>query len=111
MKVTGRQIIEAIEKNGLPQTRGAFYRDENGMEVDFPAQAKSACAIGMAAINLGVSFITLRNGFRIDTEDGISFHCGFIESWNDDDGLSFKDIADKFRQEYPELLDREFELL
>jgi len=62
-KVTIKQIIEAMRKNGYKFTRGTFFRDAFS---DYPISDErrkdmevvrfgSACAMGQAAANLGVN--------------------------------------------------------
>lgn len=108
------EFADAIEKNGLPQTHFNFFRDEVGraLALDSPAPIAQACAVGMAAINLGVNVNNLRANLYVETGDLLPLGiCRIIESWNDGDGLTFKQIADKFRSRYPTILDKEFAVL
>lgn len=57
---TARDVVDNIEKNGLPQTTGSLFRRTFGGRIynltDFDEKPiiGSACALGQAAINLGV---------------------------------------------------------
>lgn len=53
MEVTVREVIDAIEKNGYPQGFGRLIRFNENSELE------GACAIGQAAINLGVDEMVL----------------------------------------------------
>lgn len=108
-------VLDAIEKNGLPQSRGYFFResvDEDlgfGIEekgIDSPSflshyrgKIKSACAIGQAAVNLGIYP-------KINTNDDTQLYeiLSSIMIMNDTDNYTFKEIADNLRTRYPDLL-------
>jgi hypothetical protein len=92
-----KDIIDAIEKNGLPQTKGAYWKAKDGANLKYlKNKVVSACAIGMAAYNLGIY------------PNRLTFpHANDVIRWNDDKGLSFQEIAAKYRELYPEYLERE----
>jgi hypothetical protein len=92
---TVSQILDAIEENGLPQTKKGYWRGVRNF-VERRVNVKSACALGMAAYNLHALGPSSCNVMPYSIE---------IISWNDVDGLTFKEIADKYRKEHPVLLD------
>ena len=90
MKITVREIADAIEKNGYPHIKNNYItRDKITYEV------LGACALGQAALNLGVD---------VDVVDSLPFAVEVI-SLNDDKGWSLKDIAHYLRESYASNLD------
>lgn len=93
--VTLAQIADAIEKNGLPQSKRSYFKSLDGLGFNQPSRFRGpitgACAVGQAAINLGVVpdfFASNRNDPRVIDE---------IILLNDNEGKSFKEIADYLR--------------
>ncbi len=64
--ITGRDIIEAIKKNGFNHSRGRWFGKSdkriNGQYVRGSTVITSACVMGQAAINLGVDYTSLSKG-------------------------------------------------
>jgi hypothetical protein len=108
--VTYRDLFDAIEKNGLEQAVGSWFRTEdtdvNDDDLWLPkkSEIKAACAVGQAALNLGVELHFLRENNLSGDRNLI----GTIEHWNDDEELTLQQIADKGRAEYAEYLDQPF---
>lgn len=104
-KFTARDIIDSIEKNGLPQTVGALFRQAEYLSPIYNFEEDtvigSACALGQAAINLGVdySFVDI---FYNRAQEGF---LGYIVNLNDNQLLDFKGIADILRVEFGDKLD------
>lgn len=103
---TARDIVDNIEKNGLPQTTGALFRKGKGdyaiytLDSTFPTQIGAVCALGQAAINLGVKY-----SFVDETESLKESFLSAIVSLNDHRHLNFKDIAEAIRAEFGDQLD------
>ena len=101
------QILDAIEQNGLPQTRdGWFFKGYNPLFGRIRDQNVSAdlltiteaCALGQAAINLGVSPVFTVDDAPIDVFDE-------IVNMNDNSKMTFAEIARYFRDKYAQYLD------
>lgn len=113
---TVEEFVQAIEKDGLPQIQNAFFQDETGVATNEiedlgGTPIVAACAVGMAAINLGVDVQSLRDSLSLigggsGTNWGspTRFSSGLIEGWNDDAGLNYVQIAEKIRRWFPNLL-------
>jgi|SRR6185295_10608180 len=101
VEVKVKDVIAAIEKNGLEQTVGNYWRNENGRSTGFREDTKFACAVGMAAINLNVTPSSIHHQLPWARK---------IEEWNDKEELSFKEIAERYRADYPDILDYIIEL-
>jgi hypothetical protein len=86
-------VIEAIRRNGYEQTFGYYYILKDGtriknMEVlPNKRDVKAACAMGQAALNLGISPFIIAH-----VVDGI---LGEVVNLNDNIKLSLDEIADK----------------
>jgi hypothetical protein len=110
MKIKIGTFIDAIEKNGLPQTTGALWRNEfntvlSPFEFDLKKKnIKSACALGMAFYNLNVNFPDEEELEHVRLEE-------IIMEWNDEAKMSFQQIAQEYRELYPEKLDQEIEVV
>lgn len=61
VRVTGKDILDAIEKNGFRHTRGEWFGDTDGYEAIEGAPISKACVMGQAALNLGVNWEELMN--------------------------------------------------
>ena len=108
-ELTLREITDAIEKNGLPQTKGMYWdskhADWNAANRTWTYEVGAACAIGQAAINLGVDYDALTD-FLLDIGRGNKTLYHYITGKNDGvDGLSLKEIADKIRKNHKAKLD------
>lgn len=105
--VTGREFVDAIEKNGLSQTYGWYFEGSTGTDyiqnTDSPLNIKgkitSACAVGQAAINLSIVPYTAG---AILPERFNSLITRVIQL-NDESHLSFEQIAQALREEYFDL--------
>lgn len=97
-KVTVQDVVNAIRANGVRQARNEYVRyDKSGNVV-------SACAIGQAAINLGVDYASLYRALNHD-DDGKPMGLGSkIISLNDTRRKSLQEIADTIEALYPSLL-------
>jgi hypothetical protein len=88
---TLNDFIDAIEKNGLKKIQGQYIKYD-----DTPIVPIAGCALGQAAINLGVDYASLDG--RIDT---ISHRLRqMIVDLNDETELSLPEIAYAVRQHY-----------
>lgn len=96
-KVKIGTIIKAIRKNGLPKSRGSYYRrdPENGNKII------SACAIGQAAINLRVSAPDLDGGLCsvFNPTNFLSLRSRIVKL-NDNSNYSFQEMADILEEEF-----------
>lgn len=111
MKVV--EIIDAIEQNGYKQIRGNYIKfvegvlgNERGKE-----NVLGACAIGQAALNLNVQWSSLEDALEnIMIRQDMDLAATIIEL-NDSFGLSCQKIAKEIREKYPEILDKEVDLV
>lgn len=110
-------VIFAIRENGLPQARSKFWRNTNSRDTyiddeEFQeAEIESACAIGMAALNLGVDWMQLeRELMNISIGDGNSVRDDII-GWNDSHMDTLQEIFDKLKSKYPDKFDVKFNLI
>jgi hypothetical protein len=96
---TIRELADAIEKNGLPHAHGAFFKDEDNedISIEYMAKITSACALGQAAINLGVKPLLWRDAS--DYTQVFSFHD--VVELNEEAKDSLAEIANYIRTEYP----------
>jgi hypothetical protein len=101
--LTVRQLLDAIEKNGLPQERGTFVRTSNTFEGW--SSVLGACAIGQAALNLGVDWYDLESGFAEVKTKGRRLLINSIIGRNDSHGWSYKEIAEYYREKFADRLD------
>ena len=96
-EVTVKQFIEAMRRNGYEHIKGEYIRFE-------PLESKNpvaGCAIGQAAINLGVYPEDLHTEFRRLSdfaEEAGKEKAPNIVSMNDNDGDSLNQIADVIEQ-------------
>ena len=107
-KVTIGQVLDAIEENGLPQITGQlYYREYDYTEKHYVYTG--ACAIGQAAINLGVD-----GDYLVAALDDLSKAKQGLAHWvirrNDADGWDYKKIARHFRKVYKDRLNLEVEV-
>jgi hypothetical protein len=95
--ITKADLVEAIRKNGVPQTKGTLIRYSINEGV-------SACAMGQAGINLGIDpnkleSLLYENQVIVPTQ-------GFLHVWieflNDDAMLTYEQIADRVEEEAPD---------
>lgn len=90
-------VAKAIRDDGLPQSSGWFFHNLEGRPINRPPiesnyePIASACALGMAAINLNVAPIPLHIALN-DVDD--SYIGAYIARLNDHKGWSFDEIAD-----------------
>lgn len=103
-EVTVGEFIDALERNGFRQARGvwiAFNKDDS---------VQRACAMGQAAINLGIDYEGL--GLRLDIPTRDNLFAGGLSSLimrlNDSKGLSCKAIAEEVRIKYAKKLNKKF---
>lgn len=111
-KVSVRQVIEAIRQNGLPQARGKFWADTDGNPIHYiPTGEKveigSACALGQAALNLGIRWEELNTELSSVAPDLRSD----IINQNDSFGYSLESIYQSAISRYDDsILDRTIEV-
>lgn len=90
--VTLRQVLEAIQKNGLPKIQKQYF-----MYNDTDGKANGACAIGQAAINLNVSPASLRREFAdLVIGDDYTDIMAQIVYDNDNTDMTFEELANKY---------------
>lgn len=89
MKLTIKDVYDAIEKNGLPWHHKDFYLVEGGEIV-------AACAIGQAAYNLNVEAISLHralNNVKAATAYMYIFLATEIEEFNDSTAEVYEEVV------------------
>jgi hypothetical protein len=84
------EIANAIEKNGLEQIKGSYF------ETNDKGSYIGACAQGMACLNLQITVGQLEE-YLYQIDDSLS---GDIIALNDDNRLSFQEIANWIRSKY-----------
>ena len=92
-EVTVEEVLDAMEKNGYRQAYGRYF-EYSDHDVDKPVIA--ACAMGQAAINLGVRAESLDNFLSKFIVDSWSMNSYIVEQ-NDVHHLSPKAIAGLIR--------------
>lgn len=113
MKVS--DVIDAIEKNGYPQLKSIYIEwtssEPGKVGVFDKTRVAGACAIGQAALNLGISWTEIDaalDDIRLESEGkGLS---AYIIKLNDENGLSCKEIAAELRKDFPEILDLDLDI-
>jgi hypothetical protein len=106
-KVTINDIINAIEQNGLPQSRGLLFRYSDD-------QITAACAMGQAIVNLGVDsrlfsiiydHFSSKSRFKYSSKEMRIAQMGnHIIVCNDRKKMSLKEIADELRVIYSDAM-------
>jgi hypothetical protein len=97
-EITIDDVLDAIEKNGLEQTFGSFFKTEGEDYVNNPPKSGKiigACALGQAALNLGVNNFSLTDTLNLalpNTRLGQR-----IIKMNDHKKRSFAHIANYYR--------------
>lgn len=90
------EIAEAIRKNGLKQTHGAYFRmgDKKSFSTLNPNVAVYACALGQAGANLNVEPNELLHELNVKGPVINGHQLGYrITSWNDELKYKFPTIA------------------
>lgn len=108
MKVSN--VIDAIEKNGYPQAKSIYIEWEQGAPNTDKMYVVGACAIGQAALNLGVPWTDLDyalDNIHLESGKGLS---AYIITLNDENGLSCKEIAEQVRSDFPGILDLDIDI-
>lgn len=104
-RITLAELFDAIEANGLPQTRGGYWTFTNktyGGDNTFGIG--SACAIGQAALNLGIDYSDLEYAFEnFKNTKGTKLTDAIINK-NDALHWNYKAIANWGRKSYAEQL-------
>ena len=109
--ITLRQIARAIRQNGIKQARngayinlestnGSLLRDAGARLFDRGDQITSACAMGQAGINLE----TNPENIHLALDDRFDFLGQAIMGMNDEEGMSFEDIANYIETAYADRL-------
>ena len=112
MKFTLGQFIDAIEKNGLPQTQGATFR---GSRYNISPEKTSACALGQGVWNIlgrpEVLPLTAEEDFwtQFNFEDRANF-TSFVVWENDEELKPLPEIARLARIQFEDKLDQEIEI-
>lgn len=120
---TVSQLTESIRKNGIPQTKMSWWKGHNGVSVSSSGKfdglgqeteaiytVGSACAMGQAAVNLGVDYGSLDYQLgRLRLGDGLSLG-GIITRLNDVDSYTYQQIADYIEKNYADGLGNTFTL-
>ena len=95
--ITVEEYIQAIEKNGLPQTFYQYYRFDAG-------KIGAACAMGQAHLNLGLYNAEKQNKFWTYEHSVASEIESRTIELNDNAKLSFAAIGKALREEYSDYL-------
>lgn len=108
------EYADAIERNGLKQARGVFFKGPGGLRtniIDLILDSKidSACALGQAVVNLGIG-VNWRLDSNIDRLNMALKLQDMTIQYNDDavQQFSFKEVADHIRYMFKDQLDYEF---
>ena len=107
------EVIEAVRKNGYEQITGSLIKASG-------AKFIGACAMGQAALNLGVNPWNLEEaGYSVEIKMGENdldikpdtsvALTGFIEYLNDGKRLTCEQIADEAEKAYKDYLDVEIQ--
>jgi hypothetical protein len=111
--VTVRDVLFAMLENGLPQARGTFWSRKKEAasnnffgDVIYEGEVGSACALGQAALNLGVSFGQINSGLYAISPD----LRGDIIDLNDNGKKSIQEIFDVMKARYSDKFDLSFEV-
>jgi hypothetical protein len=105
--VTLSEILDAMEKNGYTKYQGEFVIYED--VVDTEPQIKAACAVGQAALNLGVHPSSLYKALNWWIDDETYYLWGDdIARDNDTTEMTVPEIAHKYRKELKKFLNKEF---
>lgn len=101
-EVTVGDIIDAMERNGFRQARGAW------VVLNQDGSVRRACAMGQAAINLGIDYEGMGKKLNDVTRPNIYVEglSNIIMELNDEIGLSCKAIAEKVRIKYAKKLNK-----
>lgn len=89
------ELLNAIEKNGLPQTRGIFwhYTDDGAVNM--------ACAAGQGALNLGLRNAGFAKLLRHWHYAGLGLSLAdAIFNMNDQEKLTIQEIVDRCREKF-----------
>lgn len=100
-------LIEAIKKNKIPWTKGAWFTSKNGeLLVNKVGQQTiiQACVLGIGAINLGATHF-YRAGISYDP---FQQALGYIMRYNDNDARTWEQARDYAVEQLTPLADREF---
>lgn len=91
------KIIDALESDRYTQTRFAMMNGEGAV-----------CALGVVALECGMHLTKHFNTHRYSELEDIIGHSWVqnIQVWNDIDGLSFQEIADRLKDYKQELVDQ-----
>lgn len=106
MEVKISQVLDAMEKNGYPQIKGILVTEVPRSFGPFTLKPKieGACAIGQAALNLGVRPRSLQYALSSVYVSTPSYHTSLadrIVSKNDLEGVPVRQIARELRNEIP----------
>lgn len=104
--VTGKDIIEAMRKNGYKKIRGGLIRYKERADGS-KGPIAGACAIGQAAINLGVPAMMLEIKLPVKVSRRI---INLNDNYRFANAKTVPEIADIVEKEFPELLDQIFTL-
>lgn len=104
-RVTVKQVFEALEKNGHPWGKGAFYREATTLNGGTEAQY---CAIGQAAKNLDVVPTSLHLQLN---NVGLSWLGTEITHFNDTVAQTYDEVVEHARNTLYPYFDREIEVM
>lgn len=99
-QVTLATVARAIRKNGWKQVTGEFIKKENGKVV-------GACALGQAALNLGVEGNDLLEALNDFDENELGAQ---IIEWNDTNKWTLAQIADRIEKDWTPYLNQVIEV-
>lgn len=111
---TLREILQAIEDNGLPQAMGAFWKNNTSSydwETEEEFEVYAACAIGQGALNLGVDYndLSIKLGSFQRVKRGSLLNKS-IMTRNDGSKWSVPRIGRHFKKIFEAFLDNTVEL-
>lgn len=115
-KITLRDVLDAMRKNGFKKSRGDMLRGQRykvfgqtfhkNVTIDSPREdVKAGCALGQAAYNLQVNPFALSDALQFGKNDGQEIR-DRIFHLNDETGKSLQEIADTIEIEYKDHLDK-----
>jgi len=108
-EVTVSDILDAIERNGLPKAKGEYFHRDTSEKI------VGACALGQAAFNLDISPSDLDSKLTYIKEDDVDEYrynlSSYIVDLNDNGNYSFEEIARRVRQKFSNSLNEAIEVI
>jgi len=107
------EVIDAIEKNGYPKIKDVFIQKNprvNILGFKYGSKITGACAIGQAALNLGVFYEDLYRGLNKIQKGFHGSLKGRIVELNDYTEMTIPEIAQQVREEFKDYLDAKIDV-